>query len=218
MIQNKIKGIIFDYDDTLVATISSKWTILKQVGKEYGLKINNDDIKVHWGKPFKEQIQGIFGSIDDLETLIEKNIQAARSNYSFFHTGNIEILKKLKKKYYLSILSSGSKDIIIPEILFNRVDYNLFFNIQTSQDTDIHKPDPLVFVPTICKYKSIGVDSTELIYVGDSLNDYLASTQAGIRFIAITSGLTSEKEFHKVDRNIIVINTLSDIFKHLLQN
>lgn len=55
-----LKAILFDYDDTLVQTMASKWDALRETGNRfYKLNITDDHIKQFWGKPYEEMIKGV---------------------------------------------------------------------------------------------------------------------------------------------------------------
>jgi phosphoglycolate phosphatase len=55
-----------------------------------------------------------------------------------------------------------------------------------------HKPDP---EGLLAAAKSLGAAPAEVIYVGDSTTDAKAASRAGMRFVAVLSGVTEAHEF-----------------------
>ena len=55
-----------------------------------------------------------------------------------------------------------------------------------------HKPDP---EGLLAAAKSLRAEPAEVIYVGDSTTDAKAAGRAGMRFVAVLSGVTEAKEF-----------------------
>lgn len=55
-----------------------------------------------------------------------------------------------------------------------------------------HKPDP---EGLLAAARSLGAAPAEVIYVGDSPTDAKAAARAGMRFVAVLSGVTEESEF-----------------------
>lgn len=54
-IADHIKVVLFDHDDTLVGTISTKWAEHKFIAKKYYQKeLTDDEIRLHWGKPLAQ--------------------------------------------------------------------------------------------------------------------------------------------------------------------
>ena len=64
------KAIVFDYDDTLVLTKTSKWDAIKGTARRfYNLNISNEGIEKYWGKPFQEMLTNVFNHVDTYENL-----------------------------------------------------------------------------------------------------------------------------------------------------
>ena len=74
---------------------------------------------------------------------------------------------------------------------FNLKDF-LFAN--AAEDSKYNKPDPRVFSKPIKKLK---LNPKEILYIGDSIFDYIAAKKAGLKFIAVTTGSYAKKDFQK---------------------
>jgi len=87
--------------------------------------------------------------------------------------------------------------------------------LQGSDETQVHKPDPDVFLPLIEKLRENSIGREDILYVGDSLDDLKAATAAGIGFIAITTGLYSEEDFRKNGAQII-LKDLTELIEKII--
>ena len=71
---------------------------------------------------------------------------------------------------------------------------NYFDTIVTQELTKNHKPEP---EPLLLACKKLEIKPAEAVYVGDRLIDFETAKNAGMDFIGILSGGTSEEEFKK---------------------
>lgn len=70
----KIKGILFDHDDTLVGTIQAKWAQHKFLAKTFYRKtLTDNELHLHWGKPLTSLIRHLYET-DDVDTAMSHNI------------------------------------------------------------------------------------------------------------------------------------------------
>lgn len=193
-----IKAVLFDFDDTLVKTKEIRYKALKFAGKKFfNFDITDNEIDQYWGKPFNAFLSGLFKNIESPEALTEKYKSTLHEFPNEPYTGTIEVLENLSKKYLLGIVSSSNPDLILSGMENTGIDPKLFFFIQSSYDTDIHKPDPRVFLPCIEKLKIKAIKKSETLYVGDALDDFESSSKAGIHFCGIANRTVSEDVFKK---------------------
>ncbi len=191
-----IKAVLFDFDDTLVKTKEIRYKALKEAGRIfYDLQITDGHIDDYWGKPFNQFISGVFNHIEDAESLTKKyrSIIQKYPNKPFPKTKSV--LKNLSKKYLLGIISSSNPSLILSGLINVGLKKEMFFFIQSSEDTNIHKPNPQVFIPSLEKLKNF--ERSEIIYVGDALDDYNSAKQAGFYFCGIADRTVKESEFIK---------------------
>ena len=210
-----IKAIIFDLDDTLIQTSRAKYSAIKHAGKTfYDLEINDHEIKSHWGKPFELFMKDLFGGIDETEKIIS-NYYSIRNDFPTpSYPGTHETLVNLKNKFLLGIVTAATRHMAIEDLGIAKLDHKIFDYIQTSEDTDFHKPDPKVFSPIVAKFQDIGIANNELLYVGDSLNDYHAAAGAQIRFVALADRTTPSSDFDK--NNIKSVKEIQELAKLII--
>jgi phosphoglycolate phosphatase-like HAD superfamily hydrolase len=66
----------------------------------------------------------------------------------------------------------------------------------------VHKPNPDVFLPSINVFAVDGINKAEILYVGDTLDDYFSAVNAGLIFCGI-SGRTAAEQFDKQNAKYI---------------
>ena len=202
-----IKAVLFDFDDTLVETKAIRYKALKEAGKTFfNIDITDKDIDEHWGKPFNSFISGVFRKANSTEVLTQnyKSILHKYPNEPFPSTN--DVIKELSKKYLLGIISSSNPILILSGLENVRMNSNYFFFIQSADDTNAHKPNSNVFIPSIKKLKSKNINKSETVYVGDAINDYEASMNAGFHFCGIANRTVNEKVF--IEKNIPYIKDI----------
>src|ERR1700733_9818398 len=79
-ISPSIKVVLFDHDDTLVGSIKAKWAQHKFIARTfYDKKLTDEDIQLHWGKPFTVLLKLLYGT-DHIDMAMSYNI-ATRSKF-----------------------------------------------------------------------------------------------------------------------------------------
>lgn len=209
-----IKAILFDFDDTLVKTLEIKTKALQITGKKYyGLTISDQEIKKHWGIPFKQLMKTIYKGVKDIEEVIGYYTIERQNFPSPAYEDVIESLYQFSKNYLLGIITSHTRRYIYHDLETAKIPKKLFFTVQTGEDTKYHKPDPRVFNFVLDKLEKKGIGKSSIIYVGDSLIDYLAAHDAGIGFYGISGRTTDKKQFDKVKAK--TLKNLGDLGKIL---
>lgn len=107
----------------------------------------------------------------------------------------VETINKLLEKYEVGIVTASARKLVIDDLIMLKFPVDRFFFIQTSEDTQVHKPDPAVFEPILKILEGKNIDKTEVLYVGDSLRDYYAARDSGIKFIGVSRGTSAKREF-----------------------
>ncbi len=216
-----IKAIIFDVDDTLIQTYRTVFDMYKFLGKKYyGINdIQDADIKKHWGKSWDNVVKGILGNNVNLE-IHKQHIQEAKKLFSPQSIpGANKILDELSQNHLLCLLTSTSREIITTDMKNAGLDLSRFSYIHTADDSDFHKPDPRVFEKVVSFLLSKNISKDEIVYIGDGIGDLEASRDAGIKFIAVTQGFTTKKDFlkQKLEEKYIIsdIKPIKDLIEKI---
>ncbi|OHD71228.1 MAG: hypothetical protein A2W19_10625 [Spirochaetes bacterium RBG_16_49_21] len=92
------------------------------------------------------------------------------------------VLSRLKKQYHLAIATNRGKSIDTLSVHFNLERY---FSYRISTLEALPKPDPDMLLKCLDRY---GVKKTEALYLGDSISDLEAASNAGIDYIWVGNG------------------------------
>jgi phosphoglycolate phosphatase-like HAD superfamily hydrolase len=211
------KAILFDWDDTLVATFKSSLALFNQFANYYHLSTKTlDEIAKVWGKPIKHILKGLWGSEMSEETILKLFIQYV-DDVNFTVTPYNDTLSTLKylvdSQCILGIISSGVRKVIEKTITEKLgMDLDVFYFIHTKEETSFHKPDPRVFNSALYLLNKANISKEKIYYVGDMLTDYEAAKNANIPFIAVTRGINSKQDFIDVHLNPSqIIASLSEL-------
>lgn len=193
----EIKAVVFDWDDTCVSTIPPIWALHKFVASTYYNKtLGDEEIKQHWGKPLHELVRHLY-EIDDHVPAFEylAKHKADREYFKKFFDGVEELLGRLALSRKVGLVTAHIREFVQVEFDYLEFDASTFHYIQTSDDTEFHKPDPRVFDPTKQWLASEGIKPEEALYIGDSLLDLQASMGAGLQYLGVTTGLYDQQTF-----------------------
>jgi HAD superfamily hydrolase (TIGR01549 family) len=160
---------------------------------------------MHWGKPFDELIQCLYRKSDTLENMRTLN----QSLYKDFRKEIQEdtqdlIAVLLAQNIHVGVVTAANTHQAVEDLEYFGVPIERFCFIQGAEQTPVHKPHPDVFLPMFEKLSQHGVEKTQMVYVGDALHDHVAARDAGIDFIAVTTGLVSKEKFQEAGSKIII--------------
>lgn len=203
--------MLFDLDDTLIKTLETKIHAIQHTGRKYfGVEIPSDAIRSAWGAPFPELMTMLFPKGANLEEVIAKYTQVRVNFPSPAYPHTVRTLRELAKTNDLGIVTSHTRTYIHSDLAAARIPESLFFHIQTSEDTAHHKPSPRVFDPTIVACRNRGIPLSHMWYIGNSLVDYEAAHNAGMKFVGIHGHTEPKEDFERLG-----VGTISNI-KELL--
>ena len=171
------KLIIFDLDGVLIDSVPNMRTALRMTSLSLNIKLDFVLYRKYLGLPF-ENIMKKMG--------VKKNINKIKAEYSFFSkktlskikikTKHLDELNCLKKNFNFAVFTSKDKSrtkIILKE-------YKFFKNIITSDDVTKGKPYPEGLIKILKRTKN---KKKEAIYIGDSIYDYKAAKNFGIKYL-----------------------------------
>lgn len=200
----EIRAILFDHDDTLVATLKAKIPEHKLIASRYyGKELTDDDIREHWGKPMTTMMGLLYGT-DDIDQAIAYNKVHHKDFPKLLHDDTLATLQHLKKiGIKIGVITATIRFSFEHDLQTLGFPKELFDYTQTVENTPYHKPDSRVFQPAIAWLKKEGIKPSEVIYVGDGLQDMKAALGAGFEFIGVETGVTTGKQFKTSGANSI---------------
>ncbi|MCM8804098.1 MAG: HAD-IA family hydrolase [Candidatus Omnitrophica bacterium] len=191
-----IKGVIFDFDGTIVNLSIDfkkiKERILKEA-KNFNFKIPSKSLPV---LEFLEKIRKLNGKngedffVIGHKILKEEEIKASKKTYP--KKGVLELLKNLKEQdIKIGIITRNCREVV--EKVINR--FNIPYDIiLTRDDIERVKPDPLHIKECLRK---LGLKKNEVILVGDHFLDIRCGKKLNILSIGISNKNIKEYDFFK---------------------
>ncbi|MEU7143755.1 alpha/beta fold hydrolase [Nocardia sp. NPDC046473] len=192
----RCRAIVLDFDDTIAATATARWAVLRRTAATFGVDLAVETIRSAWGLPFDALIASIVPTLDaaSYKTAYrramddEKPIPApgAKPCVEELHRRGIERV----------IVGSGSHDLIVQDLVALGLDR--FFDeaeIYGSEQSEVHKPDPQVLRDPLRGLTERGIDRRSIVCVGDSVRDFRMAEGNNLAFIAVLTGLESRDDF-----------------------
>lgn len=192
-----IKLVIVDFDDTLCLTEEATYQMESRIGLEMGIPLMDREIhKKTFGKPIDEIISIRIPGINvpefmkRLELMIPEYInKGILDNVSDY---NLKTLLNLKAKGKTIGMLTGRSLMELKHVLSKDNPLSDIFSLSQYKDNSKYqKPDPRVFD---IFFSTFNVKPSEVLYIGDSINDGVASNEAQIHFIASLESKNRTKE------------------------
>lgn len=174
---SKYKAILFDADGTLIDSVDAHVASFIDLAESLGL--GPIDVRKYIGLPFGDIIRIIFGDkwINRVEELQEKRKNIFMEKYfdKVKPLIPLDIIKELKKRYMLGVVTSGGH---VTLSLLNKFGYaDLMDVIITPRGRAKPCPDPLL--------EAVKLVGEPALYVGDTIYDEAAALAAGLDFVYV---------------------------------
>src|SRR3989344_2056308 len=207
--------LTFDLDNTLLNSDKAHVIAYQYALKKLGLKILKDrEIYMHFGKPKQDVAKALSNSNN--KELIKKitkyhDILLWNKSYKLSRIlpGVKDVLKYLKKKYEIAVISNCSHKSIVKLLQGAGLDKNLFDFIIGDNDVKHPKPWP----DELFKAKKLARESV-LYHIGDSVYDVRAARRARVKCIAVLSGHYKRGELLK-EKPFKIITSIKELRKVL---
>lgn len=232
-----LRAIIFDFDGTLLDIRQTLEKSIEEVLEKEVEKADFDmDNTIQEIGALLETIQGhplpkvllesyeIFKYITALKNLTYfKKLRIAVKIFSKYLEYSKEaaffpsvkpLLKKLKKKYDLFIVSHNKTETIIEHLEKEGLS-DFFKGIYGSDKIPSQKPDPLALQPPLENYEKLHRE--EFLMIGDMPSDITAGREAGMWTIGVASGV-SKNDILKEYKPDLLIDSLDELYQSLEKN
>jgi HAD superfamily hydrolase (TIGR01509 family) len=210
----KAKGILLDLDGTVVDAREAYLEAVKTAFKTIGQMIVDVKIvteipkRIEQNLPIDDLLEGM-----DVQRFLDVYLKAysqATSTKTKPMPQISETLEKLSEKAKLALITMRyvPKETVTKELeRFGLAKY--FQHIITALDTHNPKPSPEALVKSA---KQLDIEMCECIVVGDSVADVKAGKTAGIKTVAVLSGIFSREELEREKPDLILesVNQLPD--------
>lgn len=174
------KHIVFDVDGTLLDTRRMTIRSLQETLRErHHLEKSEAEMEFCLGIPGVDTLRRL--GIEDVEgTLVQwlKNVEKY-ADLSKPFPGIPALLKALQQMgYRLGVVTSRTRRELTMDMKDRRF-WNAFGAIVVADDTREHKPES---APLLCYLKRTEEKAEDVLYVGDTVNDFLCAQSAGVDF------------------------------------
>ncbi len=230
--ENTLKGVIFDFDGTLLDIRDPLERSVKEVFKEHKIDFDIDESIKEIGSVL-ESVQGfplsriileshdIFQFITTLEKVpFLKKLRIATEIFAKYMEYEKEaelfseaylLIEQLSKRYDLYIVSHNQTKNLKEHL--KRKNIGRFFKDTLGADELPElKPSPLALQPVLSRYSPL--KGNEFLMVGDMPTDIEAGREAGIWTVAIASGISNKDLLNNYMPDLLIdsLTQLLDLF------
>jgi len=202
-----IRGIVFDFDGTIVDSMPMVFNALNDALKRRSLPtIESELLGAMSGLPVIDIISSKALISEFVAKEVEKDVFEAYTSFCSVHCQllpNVEsTLKTLKsKRIKIGLFTTTPiKPLMAVEKKFSLKDY---FDIMIAKEDAKNKPNPEGLNKIIAEF---GITKDECLYVGDSPIDILTGKAAGIKTIAVTTGIATIQQLKESKPDNIIPN------------
>ena len=195
-----IKAVVFDFDDCLIRNFEFAAQELVEAANVWnetnqpklgipGVDVIASHYYGSWGEWVTSVWPELDGHVEDFLSLCVAVPYKTRPAMP----GAAEMISELKSKgVVVGILMNREGESLgrrLKESGLGGLDF-----VHSTADRGLRKPNPMAFDSVIAELSAMGIRPAETLYVGDQLDD-MSSEKAGIRFVAVCSGVVSKGKF-----------------------
>lgn len=200
---SSLKGVVFDADGTMFDTASLIYDAYCHIAELYGHKQpTRDEVAREMGKPIPEILAALFPGAD-IDAMVETNTEFVMKKASVVAAfeGLEHTLKELDSRgLTLGILTSGNKKI--EHMLEHYGIADLFVAVIVADDVSNHKPHPEGLELAAMR---MGLDVSELVMVGDMMQDIKVAENAGaLASVGVTHGFSTRETLEELGANYVI--------------
>ncbi len=191
----KIKAVVFDCDGVMFDTADANRMYYNEVLEHFGKEKLTDEqfVKVHMFT-VKEALEYLFPEMDSLYEVYNYMTGVGYPrfiSYMKIEPGLRQLLNALKSNGYIRAVATNRTDTM-PSVLKEHKLENQFDMVVTAADVQKPKPEPDQLIKIMEKFK---LEPREIIFIGDSQYDAMASLKAETFFIAFKND-SLKADFH----------------------
>ncbi len=210
---DKTFGVIFDMDGVLVDSYQAHFESWRQLARELGLTITEEQFASTFGRTSREIIAALWGDCrftdDEVRQLDARKEEIYRrivaENFPVMD-GALDLLRSLHAAgFRVAIGSSGPPENV--ELAIDKLGVRpLLDAVVTGADVTRGKPDPQVFL--LCAER-LGLPPHQCAVIEDSPYGVAAANAAGMTSVALTSQPTKPEFFSPPDLQTTTLRALS---------
>lgn len=206
-----IKAVIFDLDGTIIDSLSCYLESLNEVILGYGLKpISREKLSslLSSSKPLAEILKDISPIFLDpernrkaREEVLEVYIEKQKSKVDLL-PGVREVFEALREKgIKIGIVTGRTVEGEMKYLELERLGVRDFIDCLITAKESERKPSPYGILRCLEELK---VSPSEAFFVGDSLSDVEAGKSAGVRTVAVLTGVGLKEQFVHLNPDFVI--------------
>jgi pyrophosphatase PpaX len=204
--KNEIKGVLFDWDGTLLDSFHADSSAYIAMFREMGVTWGLEELAQHYSPNWYDVYRAA--------GLPKQHWSAAdaawRKHYSGFRpkliSGARKVLTAVGRRYKLGLVTSGDRDRVLRQLREFRLTKS--FRARVCSGDTVHKkphPEPLNFA-----LQCIGLKPANCVYVGDSPEDVQMAKSANVRVIGVLGPFPTEKRLRSAKPDLL-LNSIADL-------
>ena len=204
--KNEIKGVLFDWDGTLLDSFQADSSAYLAMFQEMGVAWGLEELAQHYSPNWYDVYRAA--------GLPEQHWSAAdaawRKHYSGFRpkliSGARKVLNAVARYYKLGLVTSGDRDRVLRQLREFRLTKS--FHTRVCSGDTVHKkphPEPLNFA-----LQCVGLKPANCVYVGDSPEDVQMAKSANVRVIGVLGPFPTEKRLRSAKPDLL-LNSIADL-------
>ena len=184
------KGILFDFDGTLLDSFSAHFAAYEHVFTRLGRRVTREDLLAAYAPNWYETYEALGLPRAVWPQADAYWVEAASQGTAELFPGVRETLIHLAERYTLGLVTSGSKPRVLADL--EREDIAALFQVViTGDDVEAPKPDPDGLIRAL---QTLDLQPHETIYVGDASADYEMARALDVAFLGVTSAFVQAHE------------------------
>jgi adenylosuccinate synthase len=204
---NKVKAVIYDMDNTLVDTDGFVMNHLRRTAQAVNQDVyfpvpNDEEIRrvQKMNLPFEEIFMELFPdpenylSEEPLWQIILAKYRETAKDIPYLETFNgTSLVEELSGEGIFQGIVTNR--VLMAHHRLDQAGYPEFEFICQPESKEERKPSPLSLEPALRTLFAKDIQKSEMVYVGDHPDDYLAAKGAGVSFIAVLTGESKKEDF-----------------------
>jgi len=204
---HNIRAVFFDFDMTLADTEKGALATYKMFCEFANLFPHKHKLGTYMGKRVSENISNFTSNKTEQKILYKLFLKIFSHEMPSFEVYGKELLKYLKKKKIkIVIITNNSRKAVKSACKYWKIPYNLLLgDEEMRKDWEKHQEI------TALKNK-VKLSNSQVLYVGDHINDIIEAKKAKISVAGVTTGIFSKKDLKRYHPDYIV-NNLNELIK-----
>jgi HAD superfamily hydrolase (TIGR01549 family) len=195
--------VVLDCDGVILNSNSAYEHMYDILFRKYGVKMKARDIYAHFGESPMHILHVVFKGRNIKPIFRDYKLQLKNNKFNGkikANPGARKAIARLSKNYRV-VVASGALRLRLTNSMKRFRLMNYFEFILGSDDVRRAKPAPDMLIKIM---KRLHARKRDVIFVGDAPNDLISARRAGVKFIAVLSGVLDRKTAKKMKADYIV--------------